>query len=198
MNLTHHRPYWEVQIWGKKLRSELEMWQPVPGAFSEKKAHLLYGTLWQRCSVFLPWWSESVWGQETAAILQSCAWLVTTPWTVAHQAPLSIGFSRQEYWSGLPFPSSGDLPRPGIELSSLASPALAGGFFTTDATWEACAWAGDYIRELELRHRNVLWTISGSIKSQIISWLLQEPGNCHFFNENILGRVFYHLQVKES
>ena len=39
-----------------------------------------------------------------------------TPWTVAYQAPLSVGFSRQEYWSGLPFPSPGDLPNPGIEL----------------------------------------------------------------------------------
>ena len=44
-----------------------------------------------------------------------------TPWTVAHQAPLSMGFSKQEYWSGLPFPSAGDLPDPGIEL---VSPAL--------------------------------------------------------------------------
>ena len=41
-----------------------------------------------------------------------------TPWTVAHQAPLSLGFSRQEYWSGLPFPSPGNLPDPGIELRS--------------------------------------------------------------------------------
>ena len=46
-----------------------------------------------------------------------------TPWTVAHQAPLSMGFPRQEYWSGLPFPSPGDLPDPGIEPMSLASPA---------------------------------------------------------------------------
>ena len=45
-------------------------------------------------------------------------------------------FSRQEYWSGLPFPSPGDFPNPGIEPSSLTSPALAGGFFTTSATWE--------------------------------------------------------------
>ena len=44
--------------------------------------------------------------------------LFATPWTVAHQAPLSMGFSRQEYWSGLPFPSPGDLPSPGIELRS--------------------------------------------------------------------------------
>ena len=55
-----------------------------------------------------------------------------TPWTVARQAPLSMGFSRQEYWSGLPFPSLGDLPNSGIELVSLASPVLVGGFFTTE------------------------------------------------------------------
>ena len=63
--------------------------------------------------------------------------LFATVWTVAHQTPLSMGFSRQEHWSGLPFPSSGDLPDPGIEPTSLMSPALAGRFFTTSATWEA-------------------------------------------------------------
>ena len=63
--------------------------------------------------------------------------LFVTPWTVAHQAPLSMGFSRQEYWSGLPFPSPGDLPDPGIEPVSLMSIALVGGFFTTNTTWEA-------------------------------------------------------------
>ena len=60
--------------------------------------------------------------------------LFVTPWTVACQAPLSMGFSRQEYWSGLPCPPPGDLPDPGIEPSSLMSPASAGGFFTTSAT----------------------------------------------------------------
>ena len=59
------------------------------------------------------------------------------PWTVAHQAFLSMEFSRQEYWSGLPFPTPGDLPNPGIELASLLFPALVDGFFTTCATWEA-------------------------------------------------------------
>ena len=54
-----------------------------------------------------------------------------TPWTVARQAPLSMGFPSQEYWNGLPFPSAGNLPNPGIEATSLVSPALAGGFFTT-------------------------------------------------------------------
>ena len=63
----------------------------------------------------------------------SCVRLFETPWTVACQAPLSMGFSGQEYWNGLPFPSPGHLPNPGIEPASLMSPALAGGFFTTTA-----------------------------------------------------------------
>ena len=63
--------------------------------------------------------------------------LYVTPWTIAHQALLSMGFSRQEYWSGLPCPPPGDLPDPGLEPKSLLSPALASVFFTTNATWEA-------------------------------------------------------------
>ena len=54
-----------------------------------------------------------------------------TPWAIARQALLSTGFPRPEYWSGLPFPTSGDLPSPGIEPPSLESPALTGRFFTT-------------------------------------------------------------------
>ena len=54
-----------------------------------------------------------------------------TPWTVACQAPLLMEFSRQEYWSGVPFPTPVDLPDPGIEPASPVSPALAGRFFTT-------------------------------------------------------------------
>ena len=60
----------------------------------------------------------------------SHAQLFATPWTEALQAPLSMGFSRQEYWSGLPCPPPGDLPDPGIEPTSLMSPALAGGFIS--------------------------------------------------------------------
>ena len=56
----------------------------------------------------------------------SCVWLFVTLWTITHQAPLYMEFSRQEYWSGLPCPPSGDLPDPGIEPTSLMSPALAG------------------------------------------------------------------------
>ena len=67
----------------------------------------------------------------------SHAWLFVTPWTVAHQAPLSRGFSRQECWSGLPFHSPGDPPSSGIKPTSLILPALAGRSFTTSANWEA-------------------------------------------------------------
>ena len=81
----------------------------------------------------------------------SRVWLFATPWTVAHQAPLSMGFSRQEYWSGLPFSPPGDLPDPvikptspppgdlpdsGIKASSVCFPALSGGFFTPTAPGE--------------------------------------------------------------
>ena len=58
--------------------------------------------------------------------------VVSNSWIVICQAPLFMEFSRPEYWSGLPFPTPGDLPNPGIELVSLVSPALAGRFFTTE------------------------------------------------------------------
>ena len=76
--------------------------------------------------IFILFFSISVY-----SVTQSC--LDVTPWTVAHQAPLSMGFCRQESWGGLPFPPPGDLPDPGIEPRSLASPALADGFFTTES-----------------------------------------------------------------
>ena len=63
--------------------------------------------------------------------------LFVTLWAVARQAPLSLGVSRQEYWSALPCPPPGDLPNPGIKPTSLMSPVLAGGLFTTSTTWEA-------------------------------------------------------------
>ena len=67
----------------------------------------------------------------------SCVQLFATLWTIAHQGPLSIGFFRQEYWSGLPRPPPVDHPNPWIKPTSLVSPVLAGEFFTTSATWEA-------------------------------------------------------------
>ena len=70
-----------------------------------------------------------------AALLHSRLFAIL--WTGARQAPLSMGFSRQEYWSGWPHPSPGDLPDPGTDPLSLKSPALTSGFFTIGATWEA-------------------------------------------------------------
>ena len=89
----------------------------------------------------LPMFSRSfvVWGLMRACTL-SCfrrLQLFVTPWTIARQAPLFMGFSRQEHWARLPFPSPGRLPGPGMELASLTPPALAGGFFTTSTTWQA-------------------------------------------------------------
>ena len=62
-------------------------------------------------------------------MLRICVWLFATPWTVPYQASLSMGFSREAYWSGLPFPFPGDLPDPELKP---ASPALAGGLFTAE------------------------------------------------------------------
>ena len=70
-------------------------------------------------------------------VIKLCSIFFVTPQTVACQALLSMRFPRQEYWSGLPFPSVWYLPDPGIKPEFLASPAVAGRFFTTSATWEA-------------------------------------------------------------
>ena len=72
----------------------------------------------------------------------SCVWLFVTPWTIICQAPLSMECSRQEYWSGLPFPTPGDLPNPGFEAASLASSALADRFFYHWAIWKALWYHG--------------------------------------------------------
>ena len=82
-------------------------------------------------------WSLSSNSPAAAAKSVSCVWLCAASLTVAYQAPLSVGFSRQNYCSGLPFPSPGDLSDAGTEPVSLMSPALAGRFFSTSATWEA-------------------------------------------------------------
>ena len=81
------------------------------------------------------------------SVTQSCLTLCD-PWTAAHKTPLSMEFSRQEYYSGSPFSTSRDHPNPGIDQASLASPALAGGCFTTGATWEAHCGLSWYKAEL--------------------------------------------------
>ena len=74
--------------------------------------------------------------------------LSVTAWTVACQAPLSTGFSRQEHWNGLPCPPPKDLPNSGIEPTSLMSPPLAGGFFITSTAWEAYSSTGEWIKKM--------------------------------------------------
>ena len=91
-----------------------------------------------------------------------------TRWTVACQVPLSMGFSRQEYWSGLPCPPPGDLPDPGMERVSLASPAMASGFFTTSSTWEAqCVYTHTYPHT-----RHLYSSVDGHLDCCHVSWLL--------------------------
>ena len=100
--------------------------------FSNEKPLDSLSAIWPYWGVFyfLQWskhnnfhlWQNLRWGEVK---LFSCVQLFVTPWTVACQAPLSLGFSRQEYWSGLPFPSPGDLPNPRIEPRSPASEADA-------------------------------------------------------------------------
>ena len=100
-----------------------------------------------------------------------CLWLFATLWTVVCQVPLSMGFSRQEYCSGLPFPPTWDLPEPGIELLSLMSPALAGGFFTSSTTWEALTGKVKQLDE-EIPKALPCWsvTILPLGRQQILSW----------------------------
>ena len=78
------------------------------------------------------------------AQLLNCIQLFVTPWTVAHQALLSMRLPRQEYWSGLPSPTSGSLPNSGIEPASRVPPALSGRCFTTSATREAHSWLSKF------------------------------------------------------
>ena len=104
------------------------------GSRDSKKVSI--GWIW----VLNPGWEDRVMspgGIYACAKLLQSGLTVYDPRTVARQAPLSMGFSRQEYWSGLPCLPPGDLPEPEIKLTSLMSSALAGTFFTTGATWEA-------------------------------------------------------------
>ena len=89
------------------------------------------GVIEDNDSNMIEWKANSLVGMVIC--MRSCSIMANsaTPWTVVHQAPLSVGFSKQEYWSRLPLPSPGDAPDPGLEPASHASPSLEGGFFTT-------------------------------------------------------------------
>ena len=94
----------------------------------------------------------------------SHVWLFATLWTIAHQDPLSRGFSRQECWSWLPFPPPEDLPNPGIEPMPLTSPVLAGGFFTTSAPGKPLE--GIMLSEISHRKTNTIWSHCGIKKTK--------------------------------
>ena len=96
------------------------------------------------------------------SVAQSCPTPVIA-WT--HQAPLSTGFPKQEYWSGLPFPPPGDLPDPGIELTSLVSPALVGRFFTTEQTMCCAKSLQSYLTPCDL--------MEGSFRGSSVHGILQ-------------------------
>ena len=111
-----------------------------------------------------------------------------SPWTVAHQAPLSMEFSRQEYWRGLPFPTPGDLPDPAIKTASSAFPALASRFFYHCTTWEAqkyLTWAVNHkdlclvvrSKNKETGRHDQIMTILGRLLQRLwfgfLDWLLQ-------------------------
>ena len=108
----------------------------------------------------------------------SCVWHSVTPWT--------MGSFRQEYWSGLPFPPPGDLPEPGIEPTSVTSPALAGGFFITSITWEAKCHLGKWGPVLSLNWGRVHSKLADITLAEFRS-LLTIGERWHFFLQVIFS-----------
>ena len=113
-----------IKVWKffKKLKLELPYYPtiPTPGHIPEEN-----------------WFKKINALQCSCVCMLSHVWLFATLWTTACQASLSMGFSRQEYWNGLPFPSPGTLLDPGIKQGSPATPALADGFFYHWAIWDS-------------------------------------------------------------
>ena len=128
---TESQPIYTWRKW-KRTNSLVPVMCQLPGWMLHVITHNLVSFLQQSCEISIPILLLLL---SRFSRVQLCA----TPCTAAYQAPLSMGFSRQECWSRFPFPSPGDLPNPGIEPTSLASLALAGGFFTTEppcSGWE--------------------------------------------------------------
>ena len=114
-------------------------------------------------SVCLLKWSE---------VAQSCPTLCD-PWTVAHQALLSMGFSRQKYWSELPFPSPGDLPNPGIEPRS---PALEADTLTSEPPGNMQQWISTEISfQFFLHHLQARWWLFTKVLSEILPLVILDP-----------------------
>ena len=136
---TSRHNYWVYSSWNKASRakhSTLFFWG-LPFNSFRRVMYFECESIWVAMGEILiitqyfiiNWYSWSFWCVCAQSL--SCVWLCVTQWTVALQAPLSMEFPRQEYWGGLLFPAPGDLLDPGIEPSSLASPALTGGPLTT-------------------------------------------------------------------
>ena len=90
----------------------------------------------------------------------SCVQLFVTPWTVARQAPLSMGFSRQEYWGGLPFPTSGDFPDPGIELTSPVAPPSQVDVLPTEPLGKPGIWyCPTFIKPEDVIFKYIIWDL---------------------------------------
>ena len=131
---------------GGAQRSQMQEWEMVNCWFKS----LSFGASWYTAM-----------RAKVTSVVSDCVIL----WTVTHQAPLPIGFSRQEYWSGLLCHPPGDLLDPGLEPTSLMSSALVGRFFTTRATWEAPSWY------TAIDNWNKIWTCRQSLKWQLTSLL---------------------------
>ena len=132
----------------------------LQSVLSDKQRNLLSTSSYVSC-----WKVKPLHCYMILTALQHCACMLScfsrvqfcvTLWTAACQALQSMGFSRQEYWSGLPRPPPGDLPDPGIEPVSVTSLALADEFFTTSATWEALQ---HYVVWLFTMPRNDIWSV---------------------------------------
>ena len=117
----------------QKVKHRITMW----ASNSQKKWKHVHTETRTQMSIAVLFMIAKMWKHACMSSCFSCVQLFVTLWTVACQAPLPMGFSRQEYWSGLLCHPPGDLPNPGIKPTSLTSPALASRFSTTSATWEA-------------------------------------------------------------
>ena len=109
--------------------------------------------------------------------------LFATQWSIARQAPLSMGFSRQEYWSGLPCPPPGDPPDLWMEPMSLRSPALAGRFFTSSVTWEALyndTWEKKNHLFFWIKRNLCLFPLSEAGESPVLSLMLGDKNPLPF------------------
>ena len=113
---------------------------------------------------------------RVCSVAKSCPTLFVTSWTAAFQAPRSVRFPRQEYWSGLPFLSAGDLPDPGIKP---VSPALAGRFFTTEPPGKPLALIKVLMTLYSCRQCAQPWQFCFSLLNNLLSTFLHKPQNCH-------------------